>query len=154
MIEPVGAYGVHQVESPFERQAVDFGPGKVSAGDQERFEALLGRTKEVAADGENMQVAQMNGGDFWIKQPAQALGPAAPPPPTIGDTILNGMQDFKDGWTHMMDTVGDMAKQVDFTPAELIRIQFQIQQTSISIGLVMNEMGSFDQEVSQLLRTS
>lgn len=154
MIEPVSAYGVHQVENPYETQSADFGPGKVGSGDQQRFEALLSRTEGVAQDGQGLQVAQSGNGDVWIKEAAPVPGPALPPPSTIGDSILSGMQGFKDSWNHMIDTIGEMASRPEMTPAELMKLQFEVQQSSISIGLILNEMGSFDQEVSQLLRTS
>lgn len=154
MIEPIAAYGTQRVQSPFETQQTDTGPGRVNADDQQRFEALLDRPKEVAAGTDSMRVAEANGGDFWVREPAPAAVEASPPPPTIGETILNGMQSFKDSWAGTVDSISEVVGSPDLTPAELMKLQFEVQQTGVAMTLILNEMGTFHQEVSQLLKTS
>ena len=154
MIEPIAAYGTQPVHSSFETQQTDTGSGRVNADDQQRFEELLDRPKEVAGEADGMRVVQAEGGDFWVRQPASAATEALAPPPTIGETILNGIQGLKDGWSATADSINDVVGNGNLTPAELMKLQFEVQQTGVAMTLILNEMGTFHQEVSQLLKTS
>ena len=100
MIDPVTANGVRPPQELYGQAPVDVSPGQVSSADEVRFEALSTPRGVEAIDEGNVRVAQA-GEDVWVRQPA-VDDPSVPPPPTLGENILNGMENLRNSWSETM----------------------------------------------------
>ncbi len=147
MIDPVSANSIRPPGELYDRQAMDMGPGQVTAADQQRFEAALG------TGGDDIRVAQVDAGDIWVNQPVATDG-QPPLPPTLGDSILNGLESFRGSWQGTMSEIQQAVSQDRMDPATLMSLQFQVQHTAVVTTLVINEVTALDQEVTQLLKAS
>jgi len=153
MIDPISASGVKPPDQLFNLAAADMGPGQVTAADQHRFEAALGTDGVTATDGEGIRAGQVEAGDIWLKQPV-AGDVQAPLPPTLGDSILNGLESFRGSWQGTMSEIQAAVSQDSMDPATLMSLQFQVQHTAVVTTLVINEVTALDQEITQLLKAS
>ena len=168
MIDPVSANGVQPARELYDLSTVDTGPGQVATADQQRFEALLGPDRTSPVDGQTVRVAQaedvqtdgVRAADVqaaddtvWFKEPT-AETPQQPLPPTIGESVLNGLEHLRNSWRDTANNLQVAVNQPEFQPADLMKIQFEVQHTAVVTSLVVNEVTALDQEVSQLMKAS
>ena len=151
MVDPVSAAGVRPPQELYNLDPVSMGPGEVSPADQQRFEALSSPEGPAAADGGNMTVAQASE-DFWVRQPV-ATEPEVPPP-TLGETILDGLDNLRNGWSDIATEVQATVDSPGFDPADLMNLQWQVQHTGLVMTMVVNEISALDTEIGTLLKTA
>ena len=72
----------------------------------------------------------------------------------IGDDILNGMENMRRQFENTMTQVTQSIQAANLSPQEMINIQFMIAQASVTITLVGKEVGSVDEKVDTLLKSS
>ena len=154
MIDPVSAYGVRPPHELYDRQPVETGLGQeVMPEHQARFEAALGINGPDRVDGTEMKVVQADGGDVWIAQPPAAEA-QTPPPTSLGDSILNGLENLRGSWRETMADINQLAADPQLDMAQMMKLQFQVQHTAVMTQMVLNEVKSIDQEVNKLLTAS
>jgi hypothetical protein len=160
MIEPVSARTTTQLQEVYERYAQHSpaGPSEISAGDQQRFEAALNRVSspqgpERAAGVEETQVAQLQSNDPWVISPPAVHGVTGPAVPTIGERILDGMTNLREGMAETQRLYQEMRDNPVVDPVAALNLQMQMNQTSIMLQLTTSEVSTISQKIDGLLKT-
>lgn len=102
---------------------------------------------------ENRVAVGLESGEQWVL-PQGTLTPAEPAAPTVGDRILNGMDTLRDGWSGVQHSISEAMSISDFTPADMLRLQFEMQHGMFTLTLVGNEAAAIPKKVDGLLRTA
>ena len=159
MIEPVSGRTTTQLQEIYDRFAerAESGPDRVRPGDQERFEAAFARSEAVERQAPvhtaaETQVAQAPSTDPWVLPPP--AGTAGPEVPNVGERILDTMHNLREGWNETNALMEDMMSRPGITMMELMNLQVQVQQTTVMMQLVSQEVGTVSQKVDGLLRTN
>lgn len=160
MIDPVSGRSTARLQELYDRFArnVEGSPGEVSPGDQQRFEAALSRSSEPightsTADVGATRVAQMQVADPWVVAPPGRSGVAGPAAPTMGERILDGVNNLRDSWHALDQQTQKLVSNPDFSIVDLLNFQVQAQQTSLVIQITSTEVGTITQKVDGLLKT-
>jgi len=161
MIEPVGARSTAQLQEVYDRFAQNLeqqGPGAVLPGDQQRFEAAMagpvraGGTPPPASMAET-QVAQVRTADPWVLSAPSESFTAGPQVPTLGERILDGMTDLREGWNGIADRVQEVMSKPNISLTDAIDLQVRISQTTLMVQAVSQEVGTVSQKIDGLLKS-
>ena len=156
MIEPVGARPVADLHEIYQWYTNNNpGPAPASAADQARFEAAMEVSQAQIAPPVEMArpitEATSTDSNLWVLPPT---GPEANqvPPPTLGDTILDGMTNLRDGWSEMRESLNTIEANPKLEPTEMVKVLYDVQQTTILFSLVTNEVSQASRKVDGLLK--
>ena len=160
MIEPVSARTTTQLQEIYEQfsQHAERGPAAVSPGDQQRFEAALARTSDIqgseaVARTEEIQVAQLQTSDPWVIAPPPGSVNPGPAVPTVGERILNGLTNLREGVDSMQIQMETMRNNTQMSPAAILDLQMQLNQTQLMLQLTTTEVSMVSQKIDGLLKT-
>lgn len=154
MIDPVSAQRSQAVQAlhqqPSGPEPADLAP--VATEDRLRFEAALNGPQTVE-EAKPVEVAQLSGDDPWVIHPNDPAD-AAPPVPTVGERILDGMTSFRDAWGEAQNVIQQIGERTkDVSPTEMLAIQFQVSHSTIMLTMVGQEVGTLSQKIDGLLKT-
>lgn len=124
------------------------GPGQPAAGVQARFEAALQGPADPQAVG-NVQAA----GNANLAASAQATPPVAPADGTLGDAILNGLEQMRTRHDVRMERIEAqlLDKQgADLTVQDAMALQFEVMQLGIEQELTTKVADKTSQGVQTL----
>lgn len=153
MVDPISSSTVRPPQELTAFNVAEADPGQVSSADQQRFEAGLGTNGTSEVDGGHIRTSPADAGDVWVQQPVQSE-PQPPLPPTLGESVLNGIEHLRQSWENTVAQIQETVSHDNLRPSDLMQLQFQVQHTGVVTTLVVNEISSLDQEVTQLLKAS
>ena len=156
MIEAVGARPAGSLQEVY-LQAGQAG-GQLPdppAADRQAFEAAMERAEaqaqiEPAAHTEVVAAAVDNP---WIVPP-NVSGSAGPAHPGLGDQFMNTIVEVRDVWDTQRSHIEMMRiDPTSMSQTEMMGLFYDIQQSTMVYGLVVNEVNQVDSKIEGILRT-
>lgn len=131
------------------QQGAGGGPGAASTADQLRFEQALNQP----AEGQGVDPAQ------GVEQAGQAQDPSAVgqvggAEPTLGDTILNGIEKLKSSHDVRLERIEQTISESggEMTIDQMMKLQFEVMQLGIEQDLTTKVADKTSQGVQTLFR--
>ena len=158
MIEAVGARPPGSLQEVYLQAGAGQAGGQLpdpSAADHQAFDAAMARAEaqaqiEPAARTDVVAAAVDNP---WIVPPSVS-GSAAPAQPGLGDRLMDTVVEVRDVWDTQRSHIEMMRTDpTSMSRMEMMGLFYDIQQSTMVYGLVVNEVNQVDSKIEGILRT-
>ena len=95
----------------------------------------------------------MQTSDPWVIAPPPGSVNPGPAVPTVGERILNGLTNLREGVDSMQIQMETMRNNTQMSPAAILDLQMQLNQTQLMLQLTTTEVSMVSQKIDGLLKT-